>query len=97
MTQSFGMVPEVMAAMTAAQQAASAGITSAFSVVTPAQLSGFATALGPIAVTNMIPAFFEATGNNVTAGMGTAMNHAMLGVSTAAAQASYTMVDTPGS
>lgn len=93
MAEDFAMVPGVMSAMTGAQQAASAAITSAFSLITPAQLASFSTALGPIGVANMIPAFYEATGNNVTSGMLTAVNHGMLGVSTEAAQASYTKVD----
>lgn len=96
MTQSFGMIPEAMAAVNLLQQGAATGITTALSTVTSAELASFASALGPIAVTNMIPAYFEATGNNVTSGMGTAMNHALLGVSTEVAQATYTMVDTPG-
>lgn len=93
MAEDFKSVPGVMSAMTAAQQAASTAITSAFAVITPAQLASFSSALGPIGVANMIPAFFEATGNNVTSGMLTAVNHGMLGVSTEAAQALYTNVD----
>lgn len=93
MAEDFAMVPGAMSAMTAAQQAASAGITSAFSLITPAQLASFSTALGPIGAANMIPAFCEATGNNVTSGMLTAVNHGMLGVSTEAAQAGYTKID----
>lgn len=93
MSESFGMIPGFMSAITAAQQGASAGITGAFALVTPAELASISTALGPIAVANMIPAFYEATGNNVTSGMLTAVNHGMLGASTHMAQASYLHVD----
>lgn len=93
MAEDFKSVPGVMSAMTAAQQGASAAITSAFSAVTPAQLASFSSALGPIGVANMIPAFYEATGNNVTSGMLTAVNHGMLGASTEAAQSMYQNVD----
>lgn len=90
---SFGMQPEVMPVITAAQQGASALITSAYSAVTPTELAGFATALGPIAAGNMTPAFFEATGNNVTTGMLTAANHAIQGAATDTAASTYTNVD----
>jgi hypothetical protein len=89
----FEMQPEFMQGVTAAQEAASSGITSAFSAATPAQLSSFATALGPLAVGNMIPAMFESTGNNVMQGMLTALNHSLLGTATHISQAAYTAAD----
>lgn len=93
MSQDLTVVPGFMSSMTAMQQGASTAITSAFSVVTPAALSSFSSAVGPIGVANMIPAFYEATGNNVTSGMLTAVNHGMLGVSTEVAQSGYTKLD----
>ncbi|WP_242657368.1 hypothetical protein [Mycobacterium talmoniae] len=82
-----------MSAMTAAQQGVFSAITGAFSVITPAQLSGFATAVGPIGVANMIPAFFEATSNNVTSGMLSAVNNSLLGAGTQAAQSAFVKLD----
>jgi hypothetical protein len=91
----FAMEPEFMQGLTAAQQAASTAITSAFSAVTPAQLSSFSMALGPIAVANMIPAMYESTANNVMSGMMTATNHALLGTATHISQAAVVAADTP--
>ncbi|SHZ31266.1 Uncharacterised protein [Mycobacteroides abscessus subsp. bolletii] len=42
---------------------------------------------------NVIPAFFASTSSNVTGGLGTALNHALLGTSTEVAQAGYVKVD----
>ncbi|OBJ52949.1 hypothetical protein [Mycobacterium sp. 1423905.2] len=89
----FEMQPEFMQGLTAAQEAASTAITSAFSMVTPAQLSSFSMALGPIAVANMIPAMYESTANNVASGMLTAANHALLGGATHISQAAYIAAD----
>lgn len=91
--ESFEMLPAFMALVTGEQQAAFSAITSAYGTVTPAQLGMFATAMGPLGVANYTPAFFEATFNNVTSGLLTAINHSLLGVSTAAAQAGYVAVD----
>ncbi|MEZ0363572.1 hypothetical protein ACAG26_07680 [Mycobacterium sp. pUA109] len=82
-----------MSAMTAAQQGVFSAITGAFSAITPTQLSGFATAVGPIGVANMIPAFFEATSNNVTSGMLSAVNNSLLGAGTQAAQSAFVKLD----
>ena len=59
-------------------------------MITPAQLSSFATAIGPLGVVNVIPAFFASTGNNVASGLATGVNHALLGASTEVAQAAKT-------
>lgn len=89
----FEMQPEFMEGLKAAQEAASTAITSAFSVVTPAQMSSFSMALGPIAVANMIPAMYETTANNVTSGMLTAAKHGMLGAATHIVDATHAAVD----
>lgn len=89
----FEMQPEFMEALTDAQEAAGTAITTAFGAVTPAQLSSFATALGPIAAANMIPAMFESTANNVASGMMTAAKHGMLGTATHIVGATHTAVD----
>lgn len=92
-TEDFAAEPAYMSAMQFAQDGAFTAITSAFSIITPTQLSSFASAIGPLGVMNVIPAFFESTGNNVTSGLATGVNHALLGVSTEAAQAGYVKVD----
>lgn len=89
----FEMQPEFMAVLTDAQQAASAAITTAFGAVTPAQMSSFSMALGPIAVANMIPAMFESTANNVASGMMTAAKHGLLGAATHISHAAQSNVD----
>ncbi|MFA4080862.1 hypothetical protein [Mycobacteroides salmoniphilum] len=93
MTEDFEAQPAYMSAMQLAQEGVSTAITTAFSVVTPGALSGFASAIGPLGVANVIPAFFASTGSNVTSGLGTAVNHALLGTSTEVAQAGYVKVD----
>ena len=89
----FEMQPEFMESLTDAQEAAGAAITTAFSAVTPAQMSSFSMALGPIAAANMIPAMFESTANNVASGMLTAAKHGMLGAATHIVGATHTAVD----
>lgn len=91
--EDFAAQPAYMSAMQMAQDGAFTGITTAFSVITPAQLSSFATAIGPLGVVNVIPAFFASTGNNVASGLATGVNHALLGASTEVAQAGYVKVD----
>ena len=92
--QNLSVQPEVMEQINDAQEAASTGITTAISAVTPTVLSSFSMALGPIAAANMIPAMYESTANNVMTGMMTAANHAALGVATHMSQAAYTAADT---
>lgn len=92
-SEDFAAQPAFMALIEGAQQTAFSLIVSAFSAVTPTQLGMFATAMGPLGVANYTPAFFEATFNNVTSGMSTGVNHALLGASTAAAQTGYVNVD----
>ena len=94
--EDFAAQPAYMSAMQLAQDGAFTAITTAFSVITPGQLSRFATAIGPLGVMNVIPAYFAATGNNVTSGLATGVNHALLGVSTEVAQAGYIKVDEAG-
>ncbi|ORA11878.1 hypothetical protein [Mycobacterium asiaticum] len=89
----FAMQPDFMQGLVAAQEAACTAITSAFSTVTPAQLSSFSMALGPIAAANMIPAMYESTANNVMSGMLTATNHALLGVATHVSDAAHAAAD----
>ena len=89
----FAMQREFMQRLVEAQQAASTAITTAFSAVTPAQLSSFSAAMGPIAVANMIPAMYESTANNVMSGMLTATNHALLGVATHVSDAAQAAAD----
>lgn len=91
--EDFAAQPAYMSAMQLAQDGAFTAITTAFSIITPGQLSSFATAIGPLGVMNVIPAFFESTGNNVTSGLATGVNHALLGASTEVAQAGYVKVD----
>lgn len=93
MTEDFESQPEYMAAMQFAQDGVFTAITSAYSLITPAQLKSFAIAIGPLGVPNVIPAFFSSTGSNVTSGLATGVNHALLGASTGAAQAGYIKVD----
>ena len=93
---SFAMQPEFMAELIDEQQGASSLITTAFSAVTPAQMSTFSMALGPIAAANMIPAMYESTANNVTSGMLTAAKHGMLGVATHVSEAGHAAADTVG-
>lgn len=93
MGSNFAAQPGFMSGVTAAQTAASGLITSAFATISPAQMASFATAMGPLAVPNMIPAFFEAVSNNATGGVMTAATHGMLGAGTQASQAAYTNVD----
>ena len=82
MSEDFEAQPAYMSAMQFAQEGVSTAITTAFSVVTPGALSGFASAIGPLGVANVIPAFFASTSN-----------HALLGTSTEVAQAGYVKVD----
>jgi hypothetical protein len=89
----FVLQDEFMQRLIQAQQAASSAITTAFSAVTPTELSSFSAALGPIAVANMIPAMYESTANNVMSGMLTATNHALLGVATHVSDAAHTAAD----
>lgn len=91
--ESLGVVPGFMQALTAAQQGAASLISGAYSLVTPAELSSFATALGPLAAGNMIPSMFETTATNVASGMVTAGHHVGLGAATTAAQTSFTTAD----
>ena len=89
----FGLSPGFMQGLTAAQQGAASMISGAYSLVTPAELSTFATALGPLAAGNMIPQMFETTATNVTSGLLTAGHHIGLGAATTAVQAAHTAVD----
>ena len=93
MTSSLGLSPAALALQAAVQSGSAEAITAALSVITESELSSFCTALGPIAVANMIPAFIEATGSNMTGGLGTAMNHLLLAASTTAANATYAVTD----
>lgn len=91
----FAMEPEFVRGISQAQKTASTAINTAFSAVTPAQLSSFAGALGALAVPNMIPAMFESTANNVMSGLMTAANHEFLGVATDISQNAVVAADTP--
>ena len=93
LTEDFESQPEYMTAIQLAQDGVFTAITSAYSFITPAQLGNFAAAIGPLGVANVIPAFFTSTSSNVTSGLATGVNHALLGASTGAAQAGYVKVD----
>lgn len=93
MSTPFEMQPEFMEALTDAHEAASAGITGALTVVTPAQMSLFSMSLGAIAVGNMIPVMYETTGNNVASAAMTAAKYGAMSAATHSVDAIHTAVD----